>query len=160
MMYPVECSIRLYGVTNATSGIDCVSCGTTETSPDIPTDICKALCPTILQRGIIRIYHDYVQGQGNPPKCQRFVVHDEACRDIWHEGWFPCPCTKSWLIILLLPLSIPITKSHFCYEKLLQARHFLVRKRQKLELIMTSCHRMIYDVTRCSLNRSCLSRGR
>ena len=29
---------------------------------------------------IIRIYHDFVQGQGNPPECQRFAVHDEACR--------------------------------------------------------------------------------
>ena len=33
-----------------------------------------------LQGGTIRIYHDFVQGQGNPPECQRFVVHDEACR--------------------------------------------------------------------------------
>ena len=29
---------------------------------------------------IIRIYRDFVQGQGNPPECQRFAVHDEACR--------------------------------------------------------------------------------
>ena len=28
----------------------------------------------------IRIYHDCVQRQGNAPECQRFVVHDEACR--------------------------------------------------------------------------------
>ena len=77
------------------------------------------------QLAIIRIYHDFVQGQGNPPECQRFAVHDEACRvvdvaNLWHEGGFPCPCTKSWLIIFLLPLSIPITKPHFRYQKLLQ----------------------------------------
>ena len=29
---------------------------------------------------INRIYHDFVQWQGNPPECQRFAVHDEACR--------------------------------------------------------------------------------
>ena len=28
----------------------------------------------------IRIYHDFVQGQRNPPKCQRFAVQDEACQ--------------------------------------------------------------------------------
>ena len=32
------------------------------------------------RRRTIRIYHDFVQGQGNPPECQRFAVHDEACR--------------------------------------------------------------------------------
>ena len=26
----------------------------------------------------IRIYHDFIQGQGNPPEYQRFAVHDEA----------------------------------------------------------------------------------
>ena len=31
-------------------------------------------------RKTIRIYHDFVQGQGNPRECQRFAVHDEACR--------------------------------------------------------------------------------
>ena len=39
---------------------------------------------------------------------------------LWHEGGFPCPCTKSWLIIFLLPLSIPMTKPHFCFQNLLQ----------------------------------------
>ena len=29
------------------------------------------------------INHDFEQGQGNPPSCQRFAVHDEAC----HSGW-------------------------------------------------------------------------
>ena len=33
-----------------------------------------------LLRGNKRIYHDFVQGQGNPPECQRFAVHDKACR--------------------------------------------------------------------------------
>ena len=28
--------------------------------------------------GIDRINHDFVQGQGNPPKCQRNAVHDES----------------------------------------------------------------------------------
>ena len=35
---------------------------------------------TLLLSLIIRIYHDFVQGQGNPPECQRFAVLDEACR--------------------------------------------------------------------------------
>ena len=47
----------------------------------------------------IRIYHDFVQGQGNPPECQRFAVQDEAFRvvdvtNLWHEGGFLCPCIK------------------------------------------------------------------
>ena len=72
-----------------------------------------------------KIYHDFVQGQGYPPECQRFVVHDEACRvvdvaNLWQEGGFPRPCTKSWLIIFLLRLSIPITRPNFCCQKLLQ----------------------------------------
>ena len=40
------------------------------------------------------------------------------------------------------------------------SKRFLVRKRRQLGLIMTSRHCMIYDVTRCSLKRSCLYRGR
>ena len=113
---------------------------------------------------IIRIYHDFVQGQGNPPECQRFVVHDEACRvvdvaNLWHEGGFPCPCTKSWLIIFLLPLSILITKLHFLLSKTTSKR-FLLRKWRQLRLIMTSRHCLMYDVRRCSLKRSCLYRGR
>ena len=44
-------------------------------------------------------------------------------------GWIPCPCTKSCLIIFLLPLSTPVTKPHFL--KQLQKR-FLVRKRRQL----------------------------
>ena len=112
----------------------------------------------------IRIYHDFVQGQGNPPECQRFAVHDEACRvvdyaNLWHEGGFPCPCTKSWLIIFLLPLSILKTNPHFFLSNTTSKR-FLLRKRRQLWLIMTSRHCKIYDVTRCSLKRSCLYRGR
>ena len=115
-------------------------------------------------RRTIRIYHDFVQGQGNPPECRRFAVHDEACRvvdvaNLWHEGGFPCPCTKSWLIIFLLPLSIFITKPHLLLSKSTSKR-FLLRKRHQLGLIMTSRHCMIYDVTRCSLKRNCLYRGR
>ena len=46
--------------------------------------------------------------QGNPPECQRFAVNDEACRvvdvaNLWHEGGINLSCTKSWLIIFLLP---------------------------------------------------------
>ena len=37
---------------------------------------------------------------------------------------------------------------------------FLFRKRRQLGLIVASCHYMIYDVTRCSLKRSCLYRRR
>ena len=112
----------------------------------------------------IRIYHDFVQEQGNPLECQRFAVHDEACRvvdvaNLWHDGGFPFPCTKSWLIIFLLPLSIPITKLHFLLSKTTPKR-FQLRKRRQLGLIMTSRHCISYDVTRCSLKRSCLYQGR
>ena len=115
-------------------------------------------------RRTIRIYHDFVQGQGNPPECQRFAVQDEACRvvdvaNLWHEGGFPWPCTKSWLIIFLLPLSILIAKPHFLLSKTTSKR-FLLRKRRQLMLIMTSRHCTIYDVTRCLLRRSCLYRCR
>ena len=58
----------------------------------------------------------------------------------------------------LLPLSIPITKPHFLLSKTTSKR-CLIRKRRQLGLIMTSRHCMIYDVTRCSLKRSCLYRG-
>ena len=46
-----------------------VTTGQTDTQTDRRTD----------RRWTIRIYHDFVQGQGNPPECQRFAVHDEAC---------------------------------------------------------------------------------
>ena len=29
---------------------------------------------------INRFYHHFVQGQENPPECQRFAVHNEACQ--------------------------------------------------------------------------------
>ena len=29
---------------------------------------------------INRIDHHFVQGQGDPPECKRFAIHDEACR--------------------------------------------------------------------------------
>ena len=111
----------------------------------------------------IRIYHDFVQGQGNPPECQRFAVHDEACRvvdvaNLWHEGGFPCPCIKLLLSIFLLPLSIAVTNPRLSLSKTASKR-FLVRKRRQLALIMASRHCMIYDVTRCSLKRSCLYWG-
>ena len=40
------------------------------------------------------------------------------------------------------------------------SKRFLIRKRRQLGLIMTSRHCMIYDVTMCSLKRSCLYRDR
>ena len=50
-------------------------------SKDNISEVCmpnmKSLSLTVQN---IRIYHDFVQGQGNPPQCQRFAVHDEACR--------------------------------------------------------------------------------
>ena len=112
----------------------------------------------------IRIYQGFVQGQGNPPSCQRFATSTTRqasswTANLWHSGGFPCPCTKPWLIIFLLPLSILITNPHFLLSKTTSKR-FLLRKRRQLELIMTSHHCVIYDVTRCSLKRSCLYRGR
>ena len=68
-----------------------------------------------------KIYHHFVQGQGNPPECQRFAVHDEACRVVevaylWHEGGFPCSCTKWWLIIFLLSLLIAVRNPLFYFR--------------------------------------------
>ena len=110
---------------------------------------------------IIRIYHNFVQGQRNPLECQRFAVHVRVVdvAHLWHEDGFPCLCTKSWLIVFLLPLSILITKLLLLLSKN-TAKRFLDRKQHQLGLIMTSRHCMIYDVTRCSLKRSCLSLGR
>ena len=86
------------------------------------------------QSETIRIYHDFVQGQGNLTWCQRFAVHNQACWDmdvanLWHEDGFPC--TKSWLIIFLLPLPVPITKPLLLLLKTTSKR-FLVRKQLQL----------------------------
>ena len=75
---------------------------------------------TVWQR-TSRIYHDFEQGQGNPPECQRFEVHNEACRVmevayLWHEGGFPCPCTKWWLIIFLLSPLIAVRNPLFYFK--------------------------------------------
>ena len=43
----------------------------------------------------------------------------------WYEGGLPCRCTKSRLIIFLLPLPIFITKGHFCFQELLQNIYLL-----------------------------------
>ena len=98
----------------------------------------------------IRIYDHFVQGRGKPPvsEYQRFSVHDEACwvMDVlylWHKGGFPCPCTKSWLIIFPLPLlkvsikiiiNIHVYYKNFSYE-------------QKLPTLVIS------DITSCMIKR-------
>ena len=68
-----------------------------------------------------RIHHHFVQGQGNPPECQRFAVHDEACQVVgvvylWHEGGFPCLFTKWWLIIVLLSPLIAVRNPLFYFR--------------------------------------------
>ena len=68
-----------------------------------------------------RIYHHFVQGQGNPPKCQKFAVHNEAYRVmevayLWHEGGLSCPCTKWWLIIFLLSPLIAVRNPWFYFK--------------------------------------------
>ena len=113
----------------------------------------------------IRIYHNSVQGQGNPTECQRFAVHNEACRvvdvaNLWHEGGFPCPCTKLWLIIFLLSTTLHLHNKIPIFAFKNYFKRFLVRYPRQLKLILTSRHCMINDVTRCSLKRSCLYRGR
>ena len=75
-------------------------------------------CKSLPLRWINRIYYHFVQRQGNPPECQRFAVHDEACRVVevaylWHEGGFPCPCTNWWLIIFLLSPLITVRNPLF-----------------------------------------------
>ena len=80
------------------------------------------------------------------------------CKSLTRE-WFPCLCTKLWLIIFLLPLSILITKPQFLLSKT-TSKCFLLRKRRQLGLIMMSRHCMIYYITRCSLKKSCLYKGR
>ena len=47
------------------------------------------------------INHDFVQGQGNPPSCQRFATSTTRqasswTANLWHSGGFSCHCTKSW----------------------------------------------------------------
>ena len=76
--------------------------------------------------------------------------------------------TRGWISLSLYKIVVdyfspstlnPHNKTPFSLSKTTSKR-CLVRKRRQLGLIMTSCHCMIYDVTRCSLKRSCLSRGR
>ena len=46
-----------------------------------------------------------------PPLCTgtgKSTLVSKDAANLWHEGGFPCPCTKVWLIIFLLPLSISI----------------------------------------------------
>ena len=67
------------------------SCGQAEAKKKREVAVAKSLSVVVISDTIcwlpvailgktIRIYHDFVQGQGNPPQCQRFAVHDEACR--------------------------------------------------------------------------------
>ena len=76
--------------------------------------------------------------------------------------------TRGWISLSLYKVVVdyfsptafnPQTKPPTWLSKTTSKR-FLVRKRRQLGLIMTSRHCMIYDVTRCSLKRSCLYRGR
>ena len=62
-----------------------------------------------------------VQGQANQWECQRFAVYEEACRVVkvaylWHEGWFPCSCTKWWLIIFLFSPLIAVRNPLFYFR--------------------------------------------
>ena len=57
-----------------------------------------------------RIYHHFVQGQENPPECQRFAVHDKAYwvvevayRYLWHED-FPVPVQSGGWLLFSYPL--------------------------------------------------------
>ena len=95
-----------------------------------------------------RIYHHFVQGQGNPPECQRFAVHDEAClvlevAYLWHEGGFPCPCTKWWLIIFLLSPLLAVRKPLFYlrnYYRTFSDHKTAPTRRRVIVKIMTSLY--------------------
>ena len=72
--------------------------------------------------------------------------------------------TRGWISLSLYEVVVyyfsptalnPYFKTPFSLSKTTSKR-CLVRKRRQLWLIMTSRHCMIYDVTRCSLKRSCL----
>ena len=76
--------------------------------------------------------------------------------------------TRGWISLFLYKVVVdyfsptalnPHNKTPFSPSKY-PSKHCLVRKRGQLGLIMTSRHCMIYDVTRYSLKRSCLYRGR
>ena len=76
--------------------------------------------------------------------------------------------TRGWISLSLYKVVVdyfsPTTfnshnKTPFSLSKTTSKR-FLARKRRQLGLIMTSRHCIIYDVTRCSLKRSCLYWGR
>ena len=74
---------------------------------------------------------------------------------------FPVPVQSNGWLFISYQFSIPIAKPLFIISKTTgTSKHFLVRKRPQLKLILTSCHCMIYDLTRCSLKRSCLSPSR
>ena len=49
--------------------------------PNVLYGICLSQDDSSTKMGIqVSSYHHFVQGQGIPPECQRFAVHDEACR--------------------------------------------------------------------------------
>ena len=80
-----------------------------------------------------------------PPKGQRFAIPHSL---FLYKAMVDYLSTTSF--------QFPIAKPLFILSKTTSKR-FLVRKRPQLKLILMSCHCMIYDVTRCSLKRSCLS---
>ena len=98
----------------------------------------------------MRIYHDFVQGQGNPPECQRFAVHDKAC-----GGWISMSLFK-----VMVSYFSPTSFNPHSETPLVISKCFLDRKHGQLGAIMTSRHCMIYGITMCSLKRSCCSRNR
>ena len=60
-------------------------------------------------RQTIKIYRNFVQGQGNPPECQRFAVHIDACRVVdVHEGDFPIPVQSGGWLFFSYPFSISV----------------------------------------------------
>ena len=95
-----------------------------------------------------RIYHHFVQGQGNPPECQRFAVHDEACRVVevaylWHEGGFPCPCTK-WLLIIFLLSHIIDVRNPLFYFKMTTERFPIIKPRQTRHRVIVKVMTSLY----------------
>ena len=96
-----------------------------------------------------RIYHHFVQGHGNPPECQRFVVHDEACPVVevayrWHKGGFPCPCSKWWLINFLLSPLMAV-KNPLFYFRNTSERIPIIKPRQLEHRVIVKVMTSLYD---------------
>ena len=105
---------------------------------------------------VIKIYHDFVHGQGNPPECQRSTVMDETCRvmdvaNLWHEGNVSptsdrvSPVFQIEFTMLYFPACLSLPRE----RQLRLSEHLVMSK------IIQWCDVMIYPSWRRFLTRKC-----